>query len=158
MAVAISVRTRENPYTCSFLSIHRAVSLPHKIHQASRSANSSLLFLVTGYFLCGMPSSLWAPMSYHSSSTSISSTVPCPAGLISHGSPPSFMAPMLWFTLYGSPSHTRLLSVLVSFPVAVIKYPRQELKEERFYFAHNSRLQPIIILGKSRQQEPEVHP
>lgn len=79
-----------------------------------------------------------------------------PVDFISYGSLPNFMAPTLWFTLYGSTSHTRLLIVLVSFPVALIKYPRQELREERFYFAHNSKLQPMVV-GKSRQQEPEVH-
>lgn len=47
-----------------------------------------------------------------------------PVGFISYGSLHNFMTPMLWITLYGSTSHTRLLIVLVSFPVAAIKYPQ----------------------------------
>lgn len=55
-----------------------------------------------------------------------------PVDFISYGSLPNFMAPTLWFTLYGSTSYTRLLIVLVSFPVALIKYPRQELGKKGF--------------------------
>lgn len=109
-----------------------------------------------------MPSSLWVPVSHHSSSTSIPSTIPCPAAT---GSSllalfPMEVFPISWHPCSGSfcivAPHTRLLIVLVSFPIALIKYPRQELREERFYFAYNSKLQPMVV-GKSRQQEPEVH-
>lgn len=112
MDVAINVRARKNPYTCALSYLFtEPFPYPYKIHQTSRPANSSPLFLAT-------------------------SPVECP--------------PL-------SESHCLIHIVLASFPVAAIKYPRQELREERFYFAHNSKLQPIIV-GKSRQQEPEVHP
>lgn len=119
MDVAISVRARRNPYTCalSYLSTE-PFPYPYKTHQASRSANSSPLFLVTSSVECpplsepkwlttqALPPSLYHPLPrcYRQ----------VPIGLISYGSLPNFIAPTLWFTLCGSTSHTRLLIVLVS--------------------------------------------
>lgn len=114
---------------CSFLSVHRAISLPYKIpqHPDLLTHHFYLWLLVTS-------SVEYPPLSEPQCLTTQALPpflLPSLALLLQEAPYRSYSlwnrAPMLWFTLYGSTSHTRLLIVLVSFPVAVIKYSRQEL-------------------------------
>lgn len=129
MDVAISARARKSPYSCalSYLSTE-PFPCPHKTHQASSSANLSPLFLVTSSVECPPLSELQCL------TTQAPPPLPLPSlALLLQAAPcwlyflwksSQFHDPMLWITLYGSTSHTRLLIVLVSFPVAAIKYPQ----------------------------------
>lgn len=167
MDVAINVRARKNPYTCALSYLFtEPCPYPYKIHQTSRPANSSPLFLATSPVEC-------PPLSEsHCLTTQAPPPFPLPSlTLLLQAAPrwPYFLwkssqfhgthalVHSVWQHFSYKVTYCLIHIVLASFPVAAIKYPRQELREERFYFAHNSKLQPIVV-GKSRQQEPEVHP